>query len=193
MDRTTCHLTFTGRCLEAFEHYAELLGGSVEEVCLLEAHGPAVELAVLRVQNWTLIGTDRPMPAETGHEVALMLCTGSRGEAWTLYRDLALDGQITTPMGVTRWAELAGGLIDRFGTAWIVCHGIHEGTARLFARSPRMSLDVLPLDRGPATSGWRATGPMSPYSAVLRGRPGLSGANASSAAFSLASLRPASA
>jgi uncharacterized glyoxalase superfamily protein PhnB len=152
VDHTICHLTFKGRCLEAFEQYAELLGGSVEEVSLLEAHGPLVELAVLRIQDCSLTGHDQHAGVEIYDEVALMLCTGTRDEAWSLYGLLAVSGHVTTPMGETRWAELAGGLIDRYGTAWIVCHGIHDGTARLFARSSRMTLDVLPLDRSLADS-----------------------------------------
>lgn len=156
MDHAICHLTFQGRCLEAFEQYAELLGGTVEEVSLLEAHSPIVGSAVLRIQEWSLTGHDQHTDIEIYDEVALMLCTGTRDDAWRLYARLAVSGHVTTPMGETRWAELAGGLIDRYGTAWIVCHGIHDGTARLFACSSRMTLDVLPLDRGLADSPHKA-------------------------------------
>jgi uncharacterized glyoxalase superfamily protein PhnB len=143
--------------LEAFEHYAELLNGSVQRVCLSTPRGQAVDLAVLCIQDWTLTGSDHPTEAETAHDIALMLCAGDRNEAWRLYDCLASGGQITTPMRESKWAELAGGLIDRYGTAWIVCHGIQDGTARLSSRTAHMSLDVLPLDRDLAAGNHRTT------------------------------------
>ena len=148
MDHSTCPLAFDGQCLEAFAHYAELLGGSVETLSLQTAQAPLVEFSVLRVGDWAVMGHDRRPGDGTGEaDVALMVCSSQPEEAWSLYRTLAKDGHITTPMHESTWARVAGGLIDRYGTAWIICHGIRGGSARLLIPRPQMTLDVLPLHR----------------------------------------------
>lgn len=157
MKRSNSLLTFHGQCLEAFECYAEIFGGSVASVKLQRDLPSTVEHAVLRVGSWTLTGRDTSeLEALDGGAVALLLCSIDADDALKLYYALATGGQTTTPMHEARWAKLAGGLVDRFGTAWIICHGVRHSSPRLLADSPQLSFDVLPLDPGLHDNGYRA-------------------------------------
>lgn len=49
MNHSTCLVTFDGQCLEAFECYAEILGGSIEVVDLQRPFPRLVQHALLRV------------------------------------------------------------------------------------------------------------------------------------------------
>jgi PhnB protein len=161
MNHSTCVVTFDGQCLEAFECYAEILGGSIEVVDLQRPFPRLVQHALLRVGTWTMNGHDaKELDSHQSGVVAVMMCCSDPDEAWKLYYALAAGGQLTTPMNETKWAKLAGGLVDRFGTAWIVCHGVRHSSPRLLAHSPDLTFDVLPLDRGLRDDGYAARQPL---------------------------------
>lgn len=125
------YLTFNGKCREAFQFYADLLGATIE---MMQAHGetPAAEHvpadwqdkimhARLRAGDAVLMGSDAPpqyMEHMAGFSVALQ--AESVEEAERIFAGLADGGQVTMPIGETFWAKRFGMVKDRFGTPWMV-------------------------------------------------------------------------
>jgi PhnB protein len=129
------YLNYGGNCRQAFEFYAEHLGG---KITMLSTHGEqpessevppdwknAVLHARIELGDTTLLGADIPLERfQPMRSAYLSLMVDSVDEAERIYGLLSEGGQIFMPMEETFFARRVAMLRDRFGTSWMV---IHEG------------------------------------------------------------------
>ncbi|MGX5847863.1 VOC family protein [Mesorhizobium sp. PL10] len=127
-------LEFNGDCRQAFEKYAELLGG---EIRVMNAHGDTEDIALppgstrgapdmirfadLQIGDDHLLGNDLPANEyrlPRGFNIALHVKGVEK--ARRLFNGLADGGKIATPLAKVEWAELFGLVTDRFGVPWLV-------------------------------------------------------------------------
>lgn len=130
------YLNYGGNCREAFEFYAQHLGG---RITMLTTHGEqpdasqvpiewknAVLHARIEMGGTTIFGADLPpdrfQPMRSAY---LSLLVDSEDEAERIYDLLSEGGQIFMPMEETFFAHRFAMLRDRFGTSWML---LHEGT-----------------------------------------------------------------
>ena len=130
------YLNYGGNCRQAFEFYAQHLGG---KITMLTTHGEqagasvapewrnAVLHARIEMGDTVLLGADIPpdrfQPMRSAY---LSLILDSSEEAERLYVLLSDEGQIFMPMAETFFAHRFAMLRDRFGTSWML---LHERTA----------------------------------------------------------------
>jgi PhnB protein len=129
------YLNYGGNCRQAFEFYAQHLGG---EIRMLMTHGEAPEgsnvppgrrndvlHARLELGGSTLFGADVPpeqfQPMRSAY---LTLMLDSVAEAERVHALLAEGGQIFMPMSETFFARRFSMLRDRFGTSWMLLHEV---------------------------------------------------------------------
>ena len=127
------YLNYGGNCRQAFEFYAEHLGGRIE---MLMTHGEMpgpnqvpperrndVLHARMAIGGATLLGADVPperfQPMRSAY---LSLSVDSDEEAERLYALLSDGGQIFMKMEETFFAHRFAMLRDRFGTSWMLMH-----------------------------------------------------------------------
>ena len=127
------YLNYGGNCRQAFEFYAEHLGG---KLTMLATHGgqpdssevppgwrDAVLHARIEMGATTILGADIPperfQPMRSAY---LSLLVDSIDEAERLYALLSEGGQIFMPMEETFFAHRFAMLRDRFGTSWMLLH-----------------------------------------------------------------------
>ena len=128
------YLSFDGRCREAFEFYAQTLGGRISFMQTIGESPMAAEMPAashgrilhvsLEIGDQVLQGADAPPGQFTnpaGFCVALHFDDVVEGER--VFRTLAQNGTVQMPFGPTFWARGFGMLIDRFGTPWTVNAG----------------------------------------------------------------------
>ena len=125
------YLNYGGNCRQAFEFYAEHLGG---KILMLTTHGEqpgqekvpadwknAVLHARIAIGDTVLFGADIPpdrfQPIRSAY---LSLMVDSADEAERVYALLTQDGQIFMPMEQTFFAKRFAMLRDRFGTSWML-------------------------------------------------------------------------
>ncbi len=127
------YLNYGGNCRQAFEFYAEHLGGKIESIMthgeLPDASGvpperrDAVLHARIAIGETMLLGADMPpehfQPMRSAY---LTLIVNSSEEAERLYAVLAGGGEIFMPMEETFFAHRFAMLRDRFGTSWMLLH-----------------------------------------------------------------------
>lgn len=128
-------LSFRGQCREAFEFYADVLGGKITAAypygdgppdmpmgpqykdwlmhCWLEVGDQAIMGADMDV-DWAP-NVDKP---RNGFDVTLHTDDAAQARSW--YDALVEGGKPTMPFGETFWSPGYGGLIDRFGVPWMV-------------------------------------------------------------------------
>ncbi|HEX5313832.1 MAG TPA: VOC family protein [Gammaproteobacteria bacterium] len=124
------YLHFDGDCKQAFEFYAETLGGKLEGVHLW-ADMPGEDVpperrdkimhASLRVGEELLMGSDSPpeyYEEPKGFSVTLNIDDAT--EAERIFKALARDGKVSMPFAKTFFAEGFGMVTDRFGIPWMV-------------------------------------------------------------------------
>jgi PhnB protein len=125
------NLVFKGDCRPAFELYAKILGG---EITAMFAFGDApggmpvdetskglIMHAWLQIGDQALMGCDAPKAYEQdmgGFSVAFH--TDDAAEARRVFDALAEGGTTRMPFGPTFWSPAFGGLVDRFGTPWMI-------------------------------------------------------------------------
>ena len=125
------YLTFDGNCREAFEFYAEVLGGKIvammtpkdapPDACMPPDSGDMVMHARMTVGANILMGSDAPKTRYEkmqGMEVSLNI--SDQAEAERVYAALAEGGTKVMPLQETFWAKRFGMLVDRFGTPWMI-------------------------------------------------------------------------
>ena len=127
------YLNYGGNCRQAFEFYAEHLGGKIASVV---THGeqpqasevpPELRSAVLHARmeigETILLGADIPperfQPMRSAY---LTLMLDSVDDAERKYAVLSDGGQIFMPMEETFFARRFAMLRDRFGTSWMLLH-----------------------------------------------------------------------
>jgi PhnB protein len=125
------YLTFDGRCKEAFEFYAEVLGGTIGAMFThagtpAEGHVPAEWLpkimhARLDVGGSLLMGSDAPpdrYKAPAGFSVNIGI--DEVADAERVFFALAEKGAVHMPIQQTFWATRFGMLTDKFGIPWMI-------------------------------------------------------------------------
>jgi len=127
------YLNYGGNCRQAFDFYAEHLGG---KITMVTTHGEqpgsdkvppdwkhAVLHARIELGDTVLLGADIPperfQPMRSAY---LTLVVDSVEEAERLYALLTEGGQIFMPMEETFFAHRFAMLRDRFGTSWMLLH-----------------------------------------------------------------------
>jgi PhnB protein len=127
------YLNYGGNCRQAFEFYAEHLGG---RITMLTTHGEvpdpstvppewkdAVLHARIEIGGTSVLGADVPperfQPMRSAY---LSLSLDSNEEAERAYALLTDGGQIFMKMEETFFAHRFAMLRDRFGTSWMLLH-----------------------------------------------------------------------
>ncbi|HEY0672944.1 MAG TPA: VOC family protein [Longimicrobiales bacterium] len=127
------YLNYGGNCRQAFEFYAQHLGGRITEITthgevgdtsqLPPDWGNAVVHARIEIGGSVVMGADIPpdrfQPMRSAY---LTLMTESVEEAERFYALLSDGGQIFMPMEETFFAKRFAMLRDRFGTSWMLLH-----------------------------------------------------------------------
>ncbi|MBS0380414.1 MAG: VOC family protein [Proteobacteria bacterium] len=123
------HLHFRGNCREAFNQYAELLGGRVA-FAMTFGEAPGEHPAALRGQiiharvefaGQALTGCDAPPERyERPQGFNLLLDVASAADGERIFNELARGGQLVMPFAQTFWAHRFGMCSDRFGIPWMV-------------------------------------------------------------------------
>jgi PhnB protein len=125
------YLNFDGKCREAFEFYAELLGG---RVTMMQTHGDspmkeqtspdwhdAIIHARLELGSQTLMGSDYPPGAHGKPQgFSLSIQVDKPEDADRIFAALADGGKIQMPIDKTFWAQRFGMVADRYGIPWMV-------------------------------------------------------------------------
>jgi PhnB protein len=126
------YLFFDGRCEQAFQFYAKVLGGKIEamlrhEGTPAESHvGPEwrnkIMHARLVIGDKALMASDAPPDRSDGAMKGFSVTLGvdKPAEAERIFHALAENGTVRMPIQKTFWAERFGMLVDQFGTPWMI-------------------------------------------------------------------------
>ncbi len=125
------YLFFDGNCKEAFDFYAQILGGEIE--AMMPHGGTPAEGSVppewkdkilhasMKLSGGRLMASDAPpghFDKPQGFSVQLSVATAD--EAERIFAALAENGSVTMPIEQTFWATRFGMLVDRFGIPWMI-------------------------------------------------------------------------
>ncbi|MET0334818.1 MAG: VOC family protein [Rhizobacter sp.] len=131
--KVMAQLAFNGVCRQAFQHYAEVLGGKIVVMNTFggnDARLPPgsvasapehIRFARLEVAEGAILGNDVPPHQHEpmqGFNLALHL--ESVDEAERIFSALGEGGDISTPLAEVPWAKRFGMLRDHFGVPWLV-------------------------------------------------------------------------
>lgn len=128
------YLFFRGRCEEALEFYKDALGADVPMFmrfrdnpeqnaadCLPPGSGDKVMHACLQIGDAKLMVSDGMSQEPTNFDgFSLSLTASGPAEAERWFTALSDGGKVEMPLGKTFFAELFGGVVDRFGVSWMV-------------------------------------------------------------------------
>jgi PhnB protein len=125
------YLTFNRQCEEAFNFYAQVLGGKIEFMSTFEGSPMAagappdwqkkIMHATLGVGTKKLYGSDAP-PGRYSTPAGFSISAGvaDPAEAERLFHAMAEGGTVQMPIQETFWSPRFGMLTDRFGIPWMV-------------------------------------------------------------------------
>lgn len=127
-------LAFSGQCRQAFEFYAQLLGGKIvimntfggnEERALppgsTAGEADQIRFAEIRFGDSVLRGNDVPQDQFTPMQgFTISLHVKNAADARRIFDALSAGGQVTTPLSKVDWADQFGMVTDRFGVPWLV-------------------------------------------------------------------------
>jgi PhnB protein len=126
----TVHLSYPGQCEEAFNFYAQLLGG---EVGLLRYRdtpvaqdvpadwGDKIVHATLSLNSGTLAGADvLPRDYRRPQGFSVLVDIDGLDTANRVFDALAKGGSVGMPLQKTFWSPAFGVVVDRFGVPWEV-------------------------------------------------------------------------
>ncbi len=130
--RLNPHLTFDGRCEEAFRFYRGVIGGEIlamvryEGTPLADRVPPAwrekILHATLDLAATRLTGAD--VSAGEGYVppsgFSVLLEAEAAAEAERIFSALSEGGEVILPMTETFWAERFGMVVDRFRIPWML-------------------------------------------------------------------------
>jgi PhnB protein len=127
------YVNYGGNCRQAFEHYAQHLGGTIT-MLMTHGQGPGggalsterrdqVLHARMDLGGTTLLGADAdPAQFQPMRSAYLTLMLDSVDEAERVYALLTDGGTIFMPMAEMFFAKRFAMLRDRFGTSWMLLH-----------------------------------------------------------------------
>jgi len=127
------YVSFNGNCAEAFDFYAETLGGKITSKMTFgqmpggEPMPPEVSNLIMNVLlelpgGGMLYGGDCPphMTFQGIHGIGMALIFDTVAEAESVFNRLADGGQVNMPFAPTFWAEKFGMLTDKYGVDWMI-------------------------------------------------------------------------
>lgn len=124
------YLFFEGNCKEAFEFYAETLGGDLQALITGAETPMAEEMPDMRdrvMHAYLVIGDTAIMASDSpgdyynkpqGFDVCIN--PDSLEEAERIFKTLSEGGEVKMALEKTFWAERFGSLVDRFGIPWMI-------------------------------------------------------------------------
>lgn len=125
------YLIFDGNCKEAFEYYAEVLGGTIEELMTHRESPIANDTAKedldkvlharLNLGSLTLMASDSSKSHYAKPQgMHVQIQPTSEAEAERIYQALAKNGDVQMPLEKTFWAKRFAMLTDQFNIPWII-------------------------------------------------------------------------
>ena len=125
------HLPFKGDCKQAFEFYAECLGG---KIAFMMTYGESpmagqtppemqdkVLHAALQADGAMFTGADAPPNQfEKATGVSVLLSLDDPDQADRVFNAMSDGGKVQMPIQETFWAKRFGMFIDKFGIPWMV-------------------------------------------------------------------------
>jgi len=128
--RINPYLGFSGQCAEAFQFYADVLGGKIEftmkygempDMPATPGWENKIMHAHLRVGDQDLMGADAPpQMQEKPQGFSVSLHVDEPAEADRVFAALSEGGSTSMPIQETFWARRFGMCTDRFGIPWMV-------------------------------------------------------------------------
>ena len=125
------YLSFDGRCAEAFDRYARVLGGTVEAKHTWGEAPNAAEMspdeqgnimhALLRLPSGVIMGADAPKAWRTkpeGFSVSINVTDEADGKR--IFDALAEGGTVKMPFAPTFFGKGFGMLVDRYDIPWMI-------------------------------------------------------------------------
>ena len=128
-------LSFKGQCREAFEFYAQVLGGEITAAYPFGDGPPDMPIKPeykdwlmhcwLQVGDQALMGSDmHPDYAPDMHKPKdgfdVTLHFDDAAEARRIFEGLSEGGEIRMPFAESPWSPGFGGFTDRFGVPWMI-------------------------------------------------------------------------
>jgi PhnB protein len=128
-------LSFEGQCREAFEFYAQVLGGEITAAMTYGDAPPGMPVAddkkTWLMHCWLKVGDQAIMGADmdkawapnidkpkNGFDVTLHTSDKTKAQRW--FDRLSEGGRQVMPFGETFWSPGFGSLVDKFGVPWMV-------------------------------------------------------------------------
>lgn len=138
MKSPSIYLVYPGNCEEAFDFYAETLGGHISMKSryrdmpanpdfppIPKTHQDLVMHITLDLVDGSIIqGSDRVSgfgpTLEVGNNFSVSIQTDGSQDADRIHHALAENGIVTMPMQKTFWGAYFGSCQDRFGVNWMI-------------------------------------------------------------------------
>ncbi|MCW8126167.1 VOC family protein [Microbulbifer halophilus] len=125
------YLNFDGQCKEAFEFYAEVLGGEIvfmstfaeapDDVDCSPGLKDKIMHAQLKVGEQIIMASDAsPQNYDIPQGINITIGVDTPEEAERIYEALSEGGTVRMPMEETFWAKRFAVFSDRFGIPWMV-------------------------------------------------------------------------
>jgi PhnB protein len=124
------YLNFDGQCREAFDFYAQALGGQIvmrmtygeSPMCdeLPTDSRDRIMHSQLVAAGATLMGADGPPPHHGNGDTCINIQVDSIADAERIFAALLDGGKAQMPLQETFWAHRWGALTDRYGKPWMV-------------------------------------------------------------------------
>lgn len=129
-------LSFQGQCREAFEFYAQVLGGKITTAISYANAPPGMPVSGEKYAGWLMhcwleVGDQALMGADmdsgwapniekpkNGFDVTLHSTDKAQGQRW--FDALSEGGKASMPFGETFWSPGFGSLVDKFGIPWMI-------------------------------------------------------------------------
>ena len=129
-------LGFQGQCREAFEFYAQVLGGRITAAFPYGAAPPGMPITDPKYKDWlmhcwlevgdqALMGADMDVAwaanidkPKNGFDVTVHTDDAVQARRW--FEQLSEGGREVMPFAETFWSPGFGALVDRFGVPWMV-------------------------------------------------------------------------
>ena len=128
-------LSFDGQCREAFDFYAQVLGGRIT-AAITYGEGPPEMQGDPKYKDWLLhcwmdVGDQSIMGADMDVQWApnitkpkngfdIGLHTNDMTEARRWFDALAEGGKVVMPFDQTFWSPGFGAVLDKFGVPWLI-------------------------------------------------------------------------